>query len=569
MTKSQETMNHNRLTPTRPANGLGRICRWMVLAVLAWGWVAQGAAQVTYRTIDKDPVAVDGGRLSGTYLPSGVKAYLGVPFAAPPVRENRWREPQPVQPWKGIYVANRKAPECIQPLRPSSIVQYFGEEATSEDCLYLNLWAPGEARAGAKLPVVVWIYGGAYTFGSASAPIYGGEFLAKKGVIYVAANYRLGVLGFMAHPDLSAGSEHHASGNWGLLDQVAALRWIQRNIAAFGGDPANVTIAGQSAGALSINCLQVSPLGKGLFAKIVGMSGTMVDNPTLRSTLAAGEADGVKVQKALKAQTIEQMRAAPADQVAFASVAAGFRPALLIDGWVLPKAPEAIFAAHQQNDVPALIGSTADDLLTDVPLRKASTPAEYRAMAEKQYGADVDNFLKIYPADNDEQAKTQGRLVGMSSGLGVWTYAWAQDISSDGHAPVWLYRFSHTQPVHPGVQYTDFNPTTAGAFHSADVPYWLTTLDTYNLIRLTRDWTHADRQLETEMSDVLVAFARTGNPSTPAVQLPRFDPTAPKLTEFGDTVHVESLSVPGMKILLAHPIALTPPGMPGAQRPIY
>jgi para-nitrobenzyl esterase len=196
-------------------------------------------AQIVERPIPEDPVVVDSGAVSGKLLDSGVRAYFGVPFAAPPVRDLRWREPQPVQAWKGVYRADRKAPECIQVLRRHDINHYFGEEATSEDCLYLNIWAIGTAKPGAKLPVIVYVYGGGFTLGSSGIAMYGGETLAKKGVVFVNFNYRVGALGFLAHPELTAESPHQASGNYGFLDQIAALQWIKRNIPTTSRYPVN------------------------------------------------------------------------------------------------------------------------------------------------------------------------------------------------------------------------------------------------------------------------------------------------------------------------------------------
>ncbi len=532
---------------------------------------SQGAAQITFRTIPGDPIAVDGGAISGTFLPSGVKAYFGVPFAAPPVRENRWREPQPVQPWQGVYVANRKAPECIQPLRSSSIGQYFGEEATSEDCLYLNLWAPATARQGAKLPVVVYIYGGAYTFGSASAPVYSGEPLAHKGVLYVALNYRVGVMGFMTHPEITAASPQSASGNWGLLDQVAGLQWIARNITSFGGDPSNVTIVGQSAGALSLNFLQASPLAKGLFARILAMSGSAFANDTLQEPFAQAQQDGVKVQMALKASSLKEMRTFSPDKVLAVAAAAGYRPSVVVDGRFLPKTVEEIFKAHEQSDVPVVVGSTADDLLTNIPLRRARTVPEYDQLAGKQYGTAAPEFLKLYPVSNDAEVASQARMVGMSSGLGAWAYSWALHQAEYGRAPAYLFRFSLLPPFHPGVVYSDFDAATAGVFHSADVPYWLGTYDTYNLIRTTRDWRPLDRKVSEEMMDVLVSFARSGNPSTSEVTVPRFAAQHPSLVDFGETTRVESLNARGMEFLASHGGSLVVPPVPinGPARTTY
>ena len=250
---------------------------------------SRATAQIVERPIPEDPVVVDGGAVSGKLLDSGVRAYFGVPFAAPPVRDLRWREPRPVAPWKGVYHADRNAPECIQVLRRHDINHYFGEEATSEDCLYLNVWASGTAKPGAKLPVIVYIYGGGFTLGSSGMAMYGGEDLAKKGVVFVNFNYRVGALGFLAHPELTAESPHHASGDYGFLDQIAALQWIKRNIAKFGGDPDNVTISGQSAGSASVSALEASPLAKDLFQHGFAMSLSFFDDRLTLPRLADAE----------------------------------------------------------------------------------------------------------------------------------------------------------------------------------------------------------------------------------------------------------------------------------------
>src|ERR1039458_7693352 len=245
----------------------------MKRALIFTAAVVVASGQIVETPVPGDPVSIESGLVAGKILPPGVKAYLGIPFAAPPLRELRWREPQPLKHWKGVNHADRKMPECIQVLRPHNINHYFGEEASSEDCLYLNVWAPSTAKSGASLPVIVYIYGGGSTIGSSGMAIYAGENVAARGAVFVNFNYRLGALGFMAHPALTAESPHHQSGNYAHLDQVAALQWIQRNIAKFGGDPRKVVISGQSAGAGSVSLLQASPLAKGLFRGVVAMSG--------------------------------------------------------------------------------------------------------------------------------------------------------------------------------------------------------------------------------------------------------------------------------------------------------
>jgi para-nitrobenzyl esterase len=510
-------------------------------------------SQVILKPIERDPVRISSGLVSGTYLASGVKAYLGIPFAAPPVREFRWRAPQPVQPWTGVLTANRFQPECPQSLRDSDINHYFGEEALSEDCLYLNIWAPAIARPGAKLPVVVWIYGGGFTGGSSGMAVYGGEPLAKKGVVYVNFNYRLGIFGFLAHPEATKESGHNASGNWGMLDQVAALQWVQRNIAQFGGDPANVMIIGQSAGSMAVCDLQASPLTHGLFTKAFGQSGACIQGGLGGTTLAAAEANGVKLQEALKAKSLAAFRAMSWDKITTAARTERISASVIVDGYFLPASPKAIFEAHEQNDVPIVIGWTANDIGTTVPIRRAKTLDEYKAAANAAYGSNAAEFFALFPASNDAEARRQAELVGRLSGFGMEVRAWAKAQTATGKAPAYLYLFSRAHSYPDGVVISNLDPQTAGAYHMADTPFWLDTIDTFNVFRATRAWTAADRDMAAKMSDLVVAFARTGAPTTSASSIVRYDPRDEQMTEFGDTVKVVKLDTKALDFLAGHP----------------
>jgi para-nitrobenzyl esterase len=504
-------------------------------------------AQIVEKRIPGDPVAIDSGLVAGKVLPSGVKAYFGVPFAAPPVRENRWREPQPVVAWKGTYNADRKMPECIQVLRAHNINHYFGEEATSEDCLYLNLWAPANAKAGANLPVIVFIYGGGSTIGSSGMALYGGEGVAKRGAIFVNFNYRLGALGFLAHPELTAESVHRQSGNYAYLDQVAALQWIRRNIAKFGGDPAEVVISGQSAGAGSVSLLQNSPLAKGLFRGVVAMSGGSWGNGGQMGDLATAEKTGVQVQQALKAKSLDDMRQMPSDRIlalqedcqlgCSGSIRIGGGN---VDGYFLPKAPAQIFAAHEQNDVPAIVGFTHDE--SSNALRTAKNLEEYKAAAGQLYGNDADAFLKLYPASTDDEARAMGSAAARESAIEGTQRKWAVAQAKYGKAPVYVFMYSRVHPYIPGVVIADQNTATIGAYHTSDVPYWFGSQDALNIIRPTRNWTAYDRDLSNKMTDVLIAFARTGDPNTAAVHWPQWLPQNEQLVEFGDKIAVQPMN---------------------------
>lgn len=524
----------------------GKTCG-TALVLAASVLMASAQGQVVDRKVPGDPVTIDAGKVSGKLLPSGVKAYFGVPFAAPPVRELRWREPQPVTPWQGIYHADRKAPECIQLLRRRDINHYFGEEATSEDCLYLNVWAPGNATPGAKLPVVVFLYGGGFTLGSSGMALYGGENLAKRGAIFVNLNYRVGILGFMAHPELTAESPHRASGNYGFLDQVAALRWIQQNIAKFGGDPDRVTISGQSAGAASVNTLAASPLAKGLFHRALASSGSAVLAQSAK--LADSEKTGLEVQKAVGAASLAEMRQLPPDRILVVqrdfqfgdSGTVTVRPN--VDGHFLPDSVANIFAAGKQNDVPTISGFTQDDISVS-PLRTTKSLAEFTATAKRVYGDNAEQFFRLYPATSDDEARAMGKLSAREAMIEKGAHNWGKAHSATGKAPFYMYLFSRVHPFNPAVTVFD-NPQ--GAYHTSDVPYWFQTQDALNLFRPTRIWTPYDRDLSTRMMDSLLAFAKTGDPSTPATQWPKWTPSDPKYVEFGDAVNVRSENLERIK----------------------
>lgn len=504
-------------------------------------------AQIVEKPVPGDPIALDTGMAAGKILPSGVKAYLGVPFAAPPVRENRWREPQPATAWKGVYNADRKMPECIQVLRAHNINHYFGEEATSEDCLYLNLWAPAMAKPGANLPVIVFIYGGGNTIGSSGMAVYGGEGVAKRGAIFVNFNYRVGALGFLAHPQATAESAHHQSGNYAYLDQIAALQWIHRNISKFGGDPAKVIISGQSAGAGAVSLLQNSPLAKGLFRGIVAMSGGAWSSGGQLGDLAAAEKTGLQVQEALKAKSLDEMRQIPADRIlalqedcqlgCSGSIRIG---GAAVDGYFLSKAPAQVFAAHEQNDVPVIVGFTHDESTN--ALRTAKNLDEYKSAARQIYGNDADAFLKLYPASNDAEAKEMGSAASREAGVEAGQRKWAIAQVKYGKAPAYIFLYSRVHPYAPGVVIADQNTATIGAYHTSDVPYWFGTQDAFNLFRTTRNWTPYDRELSGKMTDALIAFAKTGDPNTAAVRWPRWTPHNEQLIEFGDKVSVLPIS---------------------------
>ncbi|HEY0682894.1 MAG TPA: carboxylesterase family protein [Steroidobacter sp.] len=514
-------------------------------------WMGSAAAQIVETPIPGDPVSIDTGKLSGKLLPSGVRAYFGVPFAAPPTGDLRWREPQPREQWQGVYNADRFAPECIQILRPHNINHYFGEEATSEDCLYLNIWAPASLPQGEKAPVILWLYGGGLSIGSASMPNYGGEGLAQKGVIYVSAGYRVGAFGFMAHPELTASSPHRASGNYGHLDQIAALQWIQRNIERFGGDPNRVTVMGQSAGASSAFSLQASPVAKGLFHRIVGMSGGGLRAGGDPISQTEAEQSGLELQRVLGADSLAGLRNVPADRILAAQAefqlggTAGtvrFRPN--VDAHFMPTTPREIFSSGQQNDVPLLIGFTRDESGNE--LRFARSIEDFKAAANKYFGDKAGEFLKLYPVRTDADVPSVGATAVRDGGMATSIRSWGLGQAAKGKAAVHIYMYSHPHTYEPGVAIADLNPATAGAYHTSEVPFFLLTQDVYNRIRRTRAWTDYDRALADKMSDVIVTFAATGNPTTSEVKVPRFTVRNQEFVEFGDEIRTGRFDVKRM-----------------------
>ena len=349
---------------------------------------------------------------SGTI--SGVRegelnVYKGAPFAAPPVGDLRWRAPAPVASWVGTRKANAFAPACMQ-----DGVSMRGETppVVSEDCLYLNIWTPAKS-AQEHIPVIVWIYGGGYINGSASMPLYWGERLAHKGVIVVTIAYRLGPLGFLAHPELTRESPHHSSGNYGLMDQIAALEWIQRNIAAFGGDPKNVTIAGQSSGSISVSILMASPLAKGLFQRAIGESGGLFEPLQLapKFLLANAERDGEKYAASLGATSLQQLRRLPASEL-IGNAGGIVHP--VIESYVLPVSPYEAFTSGQQNDVPLLLGSNAEEAraLTDVTHVKAAT---FDSDLEKSFGQLPPALAAAYPHATDKRHKKRDSTLNATS----------------------------------------------------------------------------------------------------------------------------------------------------------
>jgi para-nitrobenzyl esterase len=453
--------------------------------------------------IASQPVKVDGGLVSGAAGDKypAITVFRGIPFAAPPVGEGRWREPAPVKPWNGVRRADRFGASCIQQIRDVLkpwTYEFMTHNEISEDCLYLNVWT-GAKTAGERRPVFVYIYGGGFNSGSGQVPVYDGEALAAKGVLVVSMNYRVGVLGFLAHPELSRESGHRASGNYGMLDQIAALGWIRRNIAAFGGDPNRVTIAGQSAGAASVHFLTASPLAKGLFHGAIAQSGSRVAGASSPREMGLAEAEqsGVKFAEAKGAQSIAGLRAMSWQKVVepLPGQRLPFRP--IVDGYSLEAPVREVFAAGKQNDVPTMTGANKDENGA-VPNPKV-TAAEFRKQAAERYPADVAALLRLYPAAEDGQARAasndSARDVARTS-----MYLWAMERGRTARTKAYTYYWTHPLPGEEIATY--------GAFHTSEVPYVFNTL-----YMSKRPYVKADQEIADRMSSYWVNFVRNGDPN--------------------------------------------------------
>ena len=459
-------------------------------------------------------VKTTAGLVEGVTADEGrIRVFKGLPFAAPPIGALRWKAPTPVAAWTGVRKADSFGAQCMQPAVFDDIV--FDRPA-SEDCLSLNLWTPAK-DATARLPVMVWIHGGGYQAGASHEPRHDGVRLARNGVVLVTINYRMGVFGFFAHPALSKDDARGSSGNYGLQDMVAALQWVRDNIAAFGGDPGNVTIFGESAGSFAVNAMMVVPQARGLFHKVIGESGAHFGPSLAAATREASEANGEKFGAALAATTAEALRAKPATEVlaAAAKWQPWFSPA--IDGVVLTEPVAATFAAGRQAQVPLLAGWNADEARGGVTLAATRpTAASFVEQTRKRFGPAADALLKVYPATSDSEALESAAALAGDLFIGYSTWKWIEAHRATGHAPVYRYLFSRTIPVVAG-QVRNGRPVTAediGARHAGEIEYVFGTLDSVKGVA----WTPADRALSDAIGKYWTNFARTGNPNGDGLQ---------------------------------------------------
>ncbi len=464
-------------------------------ALAAW---SAGGAQLSAAL--SQPVKITGGMVSGVAgKNASVSVFKGLAYAAPPVGDLRWRAPKPVIPWQGVRKADQFGNSCIQSVvkeRKPWTFEFMVHNDVSEDCLYLNVWTAAKA-ASEKRPVYVFIHGGGNVEGSGAIQTYDGEGLAKKGIVVVTVNYRLGVFGFFAHPELTQESDIHASGNYALLDLIAVLHWVQDNIAAFGGDPSKVTIGGQSAGASNTHSMVASPLAKGLFRGAIAESGSSY-GPGNARTLRDAEQAGLKFAAAKGAHSLADLRKMSWQDI--------FAPALdlprfgpVVDGYVLPASPAEIFAQGKQNDVPTLTGGNLHDNNGSSP-HPTITAAAFRQQAKQRYGDLADEFLKLYPADNDEQARLSYNA-SLQDTMRVSTYLWAMNRAKTAKTDVFVYMWDHALPGPDAATY--------GAFHTSEVPYVMNAIDRC----VDRTLTAADYKIADTLSTYWANFIRTGSPN--------------------------------------------------------
>ncbi|HEU5079112.1 MAG TPA: carboxylesterase family protein [Opitutaceae bacterium] len=466
---------------------------------------------------------VEQGVIEGSYdTKTGLQSYLGVPFARPPIGELRWKAPQPLEKWSGVRPAKKFGPRAMQ--APIYSDMTFESDGISEDCLYLNVWTPAK-RDTAGLPVLVYFYGGGFVAGDGSEPRYNGASMAAKGIVAVTANYRLNVFGFLAHPDLTAESPHHASGNYGLLDQQAVLAWVQKNIAAFGGDPKKVTIAGESAGSISVSYQMASPLSKNLFARAIGESGSGI-KPTLSPVpLAEAERIGKEFLDKAGVHSIadaKRLDARAIYEIYNESKRFGFPP--VIDGYFLKKTLPETFAAREQAQVPLLVGWNSAEIsgsgfMHDKPYQEP----EYIAQVKETYPQHADELLKLYPHGSTEEIARSATALASDRFIVYSTYRWFDLQRKNSDQPVYRYLYSKLRPpmrdarlaANPsggGVIAKPASlpaPKALGAPHACEIEYCMGNLP------LVHDyaWTEDDYKVSRTMQSYFANFIKTGNPN--------------------------------------------------------
>jgi para-nitrobenzyl esterase len=476
----------------------------------------------------QDRVKTANGTLEGiSDKSSGIRSFKGIPFGEPPTGELRWKPPQPVKNWQGVRKADKFGPRCMQ--RAIFGDMGFRSNGMGEDCLYLNVWTPAKS-GNEKLPVLVYFFGGGFVAGDGSEGRYDGESMAKKGIVAITINYRLGVFGFFSHPELTKESPNRASGNYGLFDQHAALKWVQQNIAAFGGDPKRVTIAGESAGSIAVSAQMASPLSKNLMAGAIGESGSILG--ALSATpLADGEKMGVKFAASLgkgDSPSLADLRAMTAEQLLEATAKPGqpwFTPT--VDGYFFPKSPFEIYAAGEQAHIPLLAGVNSEESgYFGVLGREKPTVENYRKALERLYPGKGDEVFKLYPASNETEVMDAAQALASDRFISYSTWKWVDVATKMGGKPTYYYLYARPRPAmraemgdaQPGLaggvvrgQQAAANPRpqSRGAVHSAEIEYAMGNLE----LNKVYAWTPDDYKVSKIMQEYFANFIKTGNPN--------------------------------------------------------
>jgi para-nitrobenzyl esterase len=491
-----------------------KIASFLVLVVFV-----MGLSTAVYA--DSLTVKTEQGKVHGKTINDGkVKAFLGLPYAAAPVGDLRWKETQPPAKWKGTRDAASFGARCVQGAVFEDMV--FRDGGASEDCLFLNVYAPAEAKTRSKLPVMFWIHGGGYEGGASSEPRHNGDFLPTKGVVLVTINYRLGVFGFLATADL-AKEANGAAGNYGIFDMVAALRWVQANIGNFGGDPKNVTIFGESAGSFAVSTLVASPLAQGLFAKAIGESGAVFENLEPDDSLEAQEVKNGKWMASLGVTSLEELRAVPTARILYS--AKGIHFASVVDGRLLTEPVPTTYAAGRQAHVPLLAGWNHDE---GSFIAEGMTAEKWKAHATERFQERTEEFLKLYPGDTEEQATRSAIDYSGDTFIAFDAWKWIEAHRKTSESPVYRYRFDLAalpSKYHPA----------AFAFHSDDIEYVFGTLDT----RPGETVRPEDRKLSEQMMSYWTNFAKTGDPNGPGL------PAWPRYDKGGLLIHLDSTITTG------------------------
>ena len=469
------------------------------LAVAATALIASVSAADT-----ADEIKTSSGTVEGSPSKDGkIHVFKGIPYAAPPIGDLRWKAPQPVKPWTGVRKADDFGARCMQARIYGDMV--FRDDGPSEDCLYLNVWTPSLAK-DSHLPVMFWIYGGGFVAGGSSEPRQDGEVLAHKGVVVVSFNYRLGLFGFYAHPELTKESPHHASGNYGLLDQVAALEWVRQNIGNFGGDPNNVTIFGESAGSFSVSALMASPLSKDLFHRAIGESGAFFGNSLRLKSLGDAEKVGSEFAGSVGASSLSALRAKSAtDLLEAVSKGNPFRFSQDIDGYFFPEDPRNIFKHGRQAQVALLAGWNHDEGNYHMVFGKEEPTAKnFVEQLQNRFDDHADDALKFYPAGSDAEAKESAGELASDQFIAFSTWKWLELQLDTGGSPVYRYEFDDAPPRAAA----DKNPDPPLAYHSAEIEFVFEALDSKPL-----PWRPEDKKLSELISTYWSNFAKTGDPN--------------------------------------------------------